>query len=555
MSFLTDFRCSKWVAMAILLLLSFDTSYGQDESGDIEARILFTHGQSGALHGDEFFFKEDPEHLLLIKGLRARAEDRGIGHLSGAIRLRGQDGAIISDFEFTDTRFRELFGAGVQTLSGASIVPGQNLPAGPTILEIEATCVETGQRFKASRTIRWKSADTLTITKYRIRNSSDSRYDVGTLLRAGRDYSLYLEVRNLAITDGKVRCRVTVLGCDESGKPFPGVMNSQDAEIDVGDGSEQSLSTFINCPFQIPRAGVFELGVTVEDLTNSKTTKRNIPITVTSLFDSPKATELTNNSGELRVDLALSQGSHGPVRRDNMYFENETVFFAARVSGLKKSEKGARKMAGRVRLAKTDGTVLYEKEVGPVEFEEFFGGDSREFPFLLETNFVGGVPHELELSLKATDLVSGTSRTAKLPIEFNPDAALHTTAHSITLDEEGLVPAGPVLDAGRIYYLHGKIVGFSWNERAVSLGLSVRGVSATGEELSELVLSSKYETKQSRYGELSTTASFRQIFSPNRPGNFALRVAVTDNHTGAKCADDIPVVVKSFGPNKDTERK
>lgn len=555
MSFLTDFRGLKWVAMAILLLLSFDTSYGQDEARDIEARILFTDGKSGDLHGDKFFFNEDPDYLLWINGLRARAEDSGVGHLTGAIRLRGQDGAIISDLGFVNIPFRELLGPGSLAMRMRSVIPGRKAAGGPITLEVEARCLETGQRFKASRTIRWKSADTLTITKYRIRNSSDSRYDVGTLLRAGRDYSLYLEVRNLAITDGKVRCRVTVLGCDESGKPFPGVMNSKDAEIDVGDGTEQSLSTFINCPFQIPRAGVFELGVTVEDLTNGKTTRRNIPITVTSLFDSPKATELTNNSGELRVDLALSQGSHGPVRRDNMYFENETVFFAARVSGLKKSEKGARKMAGRVRLAKTDGTVLYEKEVGPVEFEEFFGGDSREFPFLLETNFVGGMPHELELSLNTIDLVSGTSSTAKLPIEFNPDAALHTTAHSITLDEEGLVPAGPVLDAGRIYYLHGKIVGFSWKERAVCLGLSIRGVSATGEELSELVLSSKYETKQSRYGELSTTASFRQIFSPNRPGNFALRVAVTDNHTGAKCTDDIPVVVKSIGMNKDTERK
>lgn len=527
----------------------------EDGEEKLEAQIIFTHGPGGPIRESaEFQTEEDPHAFVWITGLRARPEDKGHATVSVTMRYHDPSGKLLNESTFIDNLYWELLGPGVEAVYINLKLEGNNFSEEAYELSVELEHTETGKRVTTSRKLWTKPVKDLSIIQYQFALARDPSFAPGKFLQAGRDHLLILQLLNMMVKDNKVRLRVSTLACDKNGNPYHAEAKTHEIDMAIAAKEGEYPIGRIEIPFTPNRAGEQILRVTVEDLNSGEKTTRDIPCPVISVFDDTEKPVPSPPRGLLSIDMCLTRGEFGSPRPNNIYYANDTIHSQVRIAGLTTNAKGEGEVDFRATLTDEAGAVIYDLEQPTLSHSHLHGKDVLEMSLFQTTNLPKTMAGPVTWALQFTDRVSGATGFVSQQLLVNPDQDLHTTGHCFYLGENSNVPAGSLLQVGRPYHLSATVCGSERKNSTHSIEAKLVGVDLQGNRLSDYEVNLSRKVAVSRYTEPVKSLSLKQAFRLNRSGQFALRLIVTDKHSGQVSIEDIPITVVGHGPNDPVEK-
>jgi hypothetical protein len=191
-------------------------------------------------------------------------------------------------------------------------------------------------------------------------------------------------------------------------------------------------------------------------------------------------------------------------------------------------------------LTDAAGKVLL-KQPAPVQQLLALGGDR------FGAKAVVNLGHEFpignyELAVTYKDLVSGESDGFKKKFSVKPmEFALVKVRFS--QDEAGKVPAKVGGFVSQTLYLKLQAVGFDRSRDEIDLEMDVRVLDKTGKPVAPKGVRAGAHSEDAAAVKAATHASFSGELTLNRPGDFVLRITVTDKHTGKAATFEAPMHV------------
>lgn len=552
-----DFKRATAWAMALGVLLGSPLGLlAQETEEQLEAQIIFTHGPGGPVREDAVFqTEEDPYLFVWINGLRPRPEDHGRASISVTVRAHDPNGELMQETTFSDNNYQELFGPGAVVGFVRMAINGNKYSPEAYVITAEVVHPETGKRVTTSRKFWIKPAEHLSIIQYQFAYASDKSFAPGMFLQAGREHLLKLQLLNMMLQDGKLHLRVSTVGCDKTGKPYHSEAITHEVELEGPTGEGNYPIGRLEIPFTPNRAGQHLLRVTIEDLNSGEKTTRDIPCATVSVFTDSAKPMPTPPPGLLWMDVCLTQGEFGAPRQRNVYYANDRIYSQVRIAGLETDAKGKATFDLRVTITDETGTTLSEIKPPPVSHDLLHGKDVLEFSLWQATNFPKTMSGTVTWTIQVTDRVSGATGYASQQLVVNPDRDLQSTGHQFFLWEDSDMPAGKILHVGRPYHLRATIVGPQQKNASIDIEATLVGVDRQGNRLSGVELNLSQKIAISRFSEPIESFTLKAPFRVNRSGEYALRLIVTDKHSGQVSSEDIPITVVGQGPNDPVEKR
>lgn len=352
----------------------------EDGEEKLEAQIIFTHGPGGPIRESaEFQTEEDPHAFVWINGLRSRPQDQGQASVSVTVRVHNPSGEQVMETTFSDDKYKEFLGPGAVAGYVRFNFSGNKYSPEAHVISAEVVHAETSKRVTTSRKFWIKPVEHLSIIQYQFAYASDKSFAPGMFLQAGREHLLKLQLLNMMVQDGSCNLRVSMVGCDKTGKPYHSKAITQEVEIagSVGEG-EYPIGS-LEFPFIPNRAGQHLLRVTIEDLNSGEKTTRDIPCPVVSVFNDSEKPIPPPPPGLLKMDVCLTQGEFGSPRPDNIYYDNDRIYSQVRIAGLKTDARGEAKLDLRVTVSDETGTTHYDEKLPSGARFLLHGNDVMEF--------------------------------------------------------------------------------------------------------------------------------------------------------------------------------
>lgn len=545
-------RAPIWAFAIAVGMLTGSSGWAQSppvvEGPQMEA--FFTDGPGGARRDSNVFVQgENPSIMMWMTGLTPRSEDDGIAVIRSHVEMLDPNGDTILELPTDYSPYYELLGPGAAGLNVNLYITGKPRFDAPYIVKLDATFQQTGQRMVQQKEIWWKPVEDFSIVNHRIGYDEDRTRAPGLVLQAGKDYVLRLAAQKFDLIDLAGKFQVTITGCDLSGRPLSDTAFNKEisARLDkVNDGDIVSVD--FDIAVRANRAGNYLLHAMVKDLNSGKEAVRYIPISVVSVFPPEPPNATSPPPGKLGVEMLLTQGENGAARQNNHYYFNETIYAQMRITGLAQGDDGVRSVLIRAKATDEQGTVLYEGEIGPYQFQHFLGGDTWEVSLHQHTKYPREKSGKMFWTLDVVDQRTGAEGSITQEVEMNPDSDLHLTGHRFVLSGEGELPAGCILQACRPYQLLGEVVGLTRKNSSYELQSTVFGCDEQGNRLSNFELTSSGSVYQSRYSDTDIHINWNQAIIFNRPGRYVLRITIRDLHSGNTTTEDLPVVVISQKP-------
>lgn len=537
---------SIWAIGMSLVMGIASIAVGQEAEPPIEADINFTRGTFGAIHEDSFLPGEDIQVVVWITGLAARPEDEGVLHLQGKFTCRDSSGELTRESDVDLDRY-EMLGPGVVRCSFALKVTGKIPHDEPVEVIFEAKHVETGRQVRASRKMYFRPVEGLQFLQYALHHTlSEPDRSAVRILQAGTSYHLSLDVEGLEAKAGEVSGKVTLFGCDVAGNPITAKTEEVGRTLPIAPNKVATLN--VVCSGFVPNyAGEFLLRADIEDLHSGRKATQYIPISVVSGHAHPN---VEPQEGELHVELQPTVGAAGLPRESDVYDEAETVFADLCITGLKGDAKGKGHVVLRQKLVDGDGEVIIDHEFEPTRYVQHLGGDITIAHTKTRIKRRKSIARTAYWTIELEDVDSGAKGSDTLAIRIEPQAGLGTKSLRLTLDKEGHIPAGSLLNLGESYFVHGEAVGVTIKDHRVDLEFELSGVDREGKPYSKNRLKFDETVQLSRYSERAPDeVPFVHELTLNRSGEHALRVLVRDKHSGEESYQDIPVSVVGYGPN------
>ncbi|RCS44177.1 hypothetical protein DTL42_17860 [Bremerella cremea] len=539
-----------WVMVLVGLMGWAGFVWGEEAEERLEARIFFTEGAGGPLRESaEFQTEEDPHAFLWITGLRPRPQDHGRASIAGMLSAYKPDGTLLTESPFSADKYMELLGPGAEVIYLQTNVNGNDYSSGPHKIVAEVVHNETGKRVTASREFFIKPVEKLSIIQYEFGYRSDKSISPGMFLQAGRPHVLNLQLLKFGLKDGQARLRISMMGCDQQGQPIQAEPMVQERQLTAEIEEGHYLIGKLSLPFVPNRAGQHFIRVTVDDLNSGEKTTRDIPCPVVSVFGDAEQAVPTPPPGLLWLEACLTNGEHGSLRQGNTYYANDTIYSQIRIAGLKTNAHGIGKLALRVTVSDETGQLLFEKEVEELPYHLMHDRNVFEFSFWQKTNFPETLSGPVTWTLQITDQISGATGYLSKEVVVNPDTQLHATGYEFYLWEDSDIPAGNLFTVGRPYHLRATVVGTELKNSTRDIEVKMIGVDRQGNRLSDFELSTSQPIAFSRFSEPAKNLDIKLPFRLNRSGKYALRLIVTDKHSGQVTSEDIPIEVVGLGPN------
>jgi hypothetical protein len=239
-------------------------------------------------------------------------------------------------------------------------------------------------------------------------------------------------------------------------------------------------------------------------------------------------------------DVQAAHGMLGPERTSLDYLPGDEVFFRFTVAGARTTADG--RLSGEIRMTMTDAAgkaVL--RQSAPVQNTLAFGGDRFPAQAVVELGHQFP-PGEYRLAVEYKDLLSGEADSfaktfACQPTEFG------LVRVRFSSDEAGQSPSRVDGVVGQPLHLTVVAVGFERGKGQIDLEIDVRVLDAKGRPAAPQGVRAAVRSDDADTVKSATQATFRAELTRTRPGDFVLKVTVTDRQSGKAATFEAPMRV------------
>jgi hypothetical protein len=253
---------------------------------------------------------------------------------------------------------------------------------------------------------------------------------------------------------------------------------------------------------------------------------------------------LAVSAAPARVALQNIQAAHGavlPERKSLDYFPQELVFFRYTVVGAKTDADGQIDIEAAIKLTDAAGKEVATNKL-PLKGALSLGGDSFvASAYLLLADDL--VPGKYRFTVVLTDRVAGDK------IDFDRDIIVKQPDFSVlfprfSYDPEGRVAAPPRGVVNQTLFFRLPVVGLDKGREKVDMVSSVQVLDAKGKELLPKPLETVIKETDPKVIKATSVATFTGSLGLHRPGEFTLRITVTDRVAQKTTALEVPFKVE-----------
>lgn len=242
---------------------------------------------------------------------------------------------------------------------------------------------------------------------------------------------------------------------------------------------------------------------------------------------------------ELR-DIKAVHGQLGPERKSNEYIHGDEVYIRFTIAGMKTDADGRTRAELRFTVTNKAGKVLIDRK-NPLQQVLALGGDTIPGIASLELND-DFPPGEYELAVEVTDRLAKETASLKRkvvckPVEFGliQVGFYHDRAREIPSPVGGFV--SQTLHVGL------KLVGFDRSKDEIDVEMELTILDAKGKEVMPKPFRTGKHSEKPVEVKMTDQLAFNAAITLNQPGDFLLRVTITDKMTKKKLVFEAPLKV------------
>ena len=239
-------------------------------------------------------------------------------------------------------------------------------------------------------------------------------------------------------------------------------------------------------------------------------------------------------------DVQAAHGLLGPARSSTEYLPGDEVFYRFTIAGARAGDDG--RMSGEIRMKLTDanGKTLLEK-AAPVRQQLAFGGD--RFPAKAAIQLGHQFPPgDYRLAIEYTDYLSGEGDAVEQAFSVKP-TEFGIVRVRFAADEEGKAPTRLDGAPGQPLHMRLAAVGFDRAGGSIDVEMEVRVLDARGRPVAPAGVRAAVRSADPDAVKSATHATFTAELTRTRPGDFIVRVTVTDKQSGRAVTFDAPMRV------------
>ncbi|MBL8794710.1 MAG: hypothetical protein JNM56_12455 [Planctomycetia bacterium] len=252
---------------------------------------------------------------------------------------------------------------------------------------------------------------------------------------------------------------------------------------------------------------------------------------------------LTAATAQAGLEIQNIQAAYGPLlpeRKALEYYSLDLIYFRYLVSGAKTDAQGQVDVEATVKLLDANGKEVHNQKV-PYKGSLSLGGDAFAGAVYLSLNeqFLSGT---YKLVVEHTDY-PGTSKAA-----FEREIKIKSTEFALVFprfsyDAEGRILAPPGGLVHQSLYFRIGVIGFDRTGDRVELVSHVQLLDAQGKELLPKALETVIKENDPKTVKATDVANFSGSLGLHRPGDFTLRITVTDRRSEKTTRFEMPLRV------------
>jgi hypothetical protein len=239
-------------------------------------------------------------------------------------------------------------------------------------------------------------------------------------------------------------------------------------------------------------------------------------------------------------DIQASHGQLGPERKSNEYISGDQVYFRYTIAGIRTDADG--RVRGELRIAVTDakGKVVVKGEF-PLQQAVALGGDTvpASATFTLNEDVP---PGEYELTVEVADLLAKETASFKRKVTCKAQE-FSLVQMRFHYDSAGLAPARVGGTVSQTLYIKMQGVGFDRSKGEIDVDLEILVLDTKGNSVMPKPIRATVHNEKPEEVKQIERLNLSGALSLNRPGDFVLRIAVTDKMSKKKVSFEAPLHV------------
>jgi hypothetical protein len=238
-------------------------------------------------------------------------------------------------------------------------------------------------------------------------------------------------------------------------------------------------------------------------------------------------------------DVQASLGPLGPERKSAEYVAGDEVFFRFTVAGVRTDDDGWARAEIRMTVTDAKGKVITRDE-SPFQQMIDLGGGS--VPASASFNVGEDVPPgEYELAVVFTDLLARESVSFKRKVVCKAEEFALVRVR-FSHDAAGMVPAPVGGTVRQKLFVRLKAVGFARKDE-IDVEMEMTVLDEKGKPVIPKPIRAAAHTEKPDEVKHATSVTLPGTVGLNRPGEFVLRIVVTDKLTNKKLTFETPLRV------------
>lgn len=225
------------------------------------------------------------------------------------------------------------------------------------------------------------------------------------------------------------------------------------------------------------------------------------------------------------LDIQAAYGALGPERKSLDVYPSDEIFFRFTVRGATLDADGRVDALIAMKLTNAQGDVLLHQE-NPLRVNLSLGGDS----FPANARLALGerpTPGEYILTITITDKRSSEKASFQRTITCKPSEFV-LVAPEFSYDPEGKLPAPGRGVVGQLLYFRLRAIGIDRTQEKIDTAMSVQVLDAAGKEVLPRPITAEVKNDDAQVVRKVTSVTYRAQLLLNRPGDFTIRVSITD---------------------------
>ena len=252
------------------------------------------------------------------------------------------------------------------------------------------------------------------------------------------------------------------------------------------------------------------------------------------------ATNVAEAKLEIR-DVQASHGSLGPVRKSARYVSGDQVFVRYTIAGVLTDADGRVRLELRLAVADVAGKQILKSEIAAQPDWSLWAG--AVIPGFATFDLGEEVPPgEYEMKVEVTDLIA--KETASFRHRFTctkEEFALVQVRFSH--DAAGDVHASPGGLVSQALHVRMKAIGFDKSKNEIDVEMEIDVLDAAGKPVMPRPIRTGVHNEKPEEVKQITRLALSAVLSLNRPGDFTLRITVTDKLAMKKVVFESPLRV------------